>query len=180
MSRQINLIVIHCAATPNGDSLFRGSPGTPSQRTPVQAIDAMHQARGFRRSPKVRQAWNPDLVAIGYHFLIYTNGAVVTGRAPAEIGAHVAGFNAKSLGICLIGTDRFTALQWDALRVLVAGLQKTYPEAGVVGHRDLSPDTDGDGKVEPHEWLKICPGFSVADWLAGGMAPLSDHLWEPA
>jgi hypothetical protein len=31
--------------------------------------------------------------------------------------------------------------------------------------------------IEPFEWLKTCPGFSVADWLAGGMVPLQEHLW---
>ncbi|WP_153116042.1 N-acetylmuramoyl-L-alanine amidase [Rhodocyclus tenuis] len=176
--RPINLIVIHCAATPNGDSLFRGSPGTPGQRTPVQAIDAMHQARGFRRSPKVRQAFNPQLAAIGYHFVLYTNGAIVTGRAPAEIGAHVQGHNVDSLGICLVGTDKFSPAQWESLRGVVDSLAKLYPAARIVGHRDLSPDTDGDGKVEPKEWIKVCPGFDVGTWLAGGMAPLTDHLLE--
>ena len=32
----------------------------------------------------------------------------------------------------------------------------------IMGHRDLSPDKDGDGVVEPHEWLKACPSFDVS------------------
>jgi N-acetylmuramoyl-L-alanine amidase len=31
----------------------------------------------------------------------------------------------------------------------------------VVGHRDLSPDLDKDGLVEPHEWMKQCPCFDA-------------------
>jgi N-acetylmuramoyl-L-alanine amidase len=31
----------------------------------------------------------------------------------------------------------------------------------VVGHRDLSPDLDHDGVVEPHEWVKQCPCFDA-------------------
>ncbi|MQY50777.1 N-acetylmuramoyl-L-alanine amidase [Rhodocyclus gracilis] len=178
MPREISLIVIHCSASPNGDSLFRGTPGTPSQITPAQTIDAWHKARGFKRDAAMCRIWNPDLRSIGYHFVLYSNGAVATGRAPAEIGAHVAGFNQKSLGVCLVGTDRFTSAQWDSLRVLITGLQKSYPSARVVGHRDLSPDTDGDGVVEPREWLKICPGFDVAAWIAGGMQAISAHLQE--
>ena len=27
-----------------------------------------------------------------------------------------------------------------------------YPEAKVVGHRDLCPDVNGNGVVEPMEW----------------------------
>ncbi len=46
-----------------------------------------------------------------------------------------------------------------------------YPGVPVVGHRDLSPDLNGDGTVEPSEWTKTCPGFTVADWLAAGMKP---------
>ena len=30
-----------------------------------------------------------------------------------------------------------------------------------VGHRDLSPDLNGNGEVEPMEWTKECPCFEV-------------------
>jgi hypothetical protein len=30
-----------------------------------------------------------------------------------------------------------------------------------MGHRDLSPDLDGNGHIEPDEWMKQCPGFDV-------------------
>lgn len=173
--RPINLIVIHCSASPNGDSLFRGSPGTPGLQTPVATLDAWHQQRGFHRDAAARQAFNPALAAIGYHFVVYTSGVVVTGRSQEEIGAHVTGFNQKSLGICMIGTDKFTAAQWYALRELVTELRGKFPDAKVVGHRDLSPDQNKNGIVEKFEWLKICPGFDVATWLQGGMAALSDH-----
>ena len=38
-----------------------------------------------------------------------------------------------------------------------------YPEAKVVGHRDLSPDLNGNGEVEPMEWTKECPCFKVRE-----------------
>lgn len=168
--RPINLIVIHCSASPNGDSLFRGSPGTPGFQTPVSAIDGWHAKRGFHRDPAARERFNPNLAAIGYHHVIYTSGVVVTGRAHDEIGAHVAGFNQKSIGVCLVGTDQFTQSQWFSLRDLVGMLRKQYPDARVVGHRDLSPDQNKNGIVESFEWLKTCPGFDVATWLDSGMA----------
>lgn len=176
MSRLINLIVIHCAATPNGGSLFAGSPGTSGFRTPIQRLDEMHRQRGFKRTPEFRKRQNPDLTSIGYHFVIYTTGTVVTGRHVDEVGAHVQGHNANSLGICMIGTDAFTPEQWARLAELVDGLRKTYPAARVVGHRDLSPDTDKDGVVEPQEWLKICPGFDVAAWLRADKKPDPKHV----
>jgi hypothetical protein len=32
----------------------------------------------------------------------------------------------------------------------------------VCGHRDLSPDLNGNGEIEPEEWIKQCPCFDVA------------------
>lgn len=177
--RAINLIVIHCSASPNGKSLFRGTLGKADFRTPVQVIDEWHRApsTGFHRSAAARARFNHDLTSIGYHFVLYTNGGSATGRSLDEIGAHVAGHNAHSIGICLIGTDKFTQLQWKTLAGLVSELRKRYPNARVCGHRDLSPDIDGDGTIEPREWLKTCPCFSVADWLAQDMRELPDHIW---
>jgi N-acetylmuramoyl-L-alanine amidase len=31
----------------------------------------------------------------------------------------------------------------------------------ITGHRDLSPDIDKDGVVEPNEWVKQCPCFNA-------------------
>ena len=174
--RPINLIVIHCSASPNGESLFKGAPGALPIQTPVSVIDGWHATRGFHRDPTARAVFNPQLAAIGYHYLIYRNGGIATGRDEDEVGAHVAGFNQKSLGLCLIGTDRFTPEQWQSLRDLVTALRKRYPDARVVGHRDLSPDQNANGIVEPFEWLKTCPGFDVRAWLARGMRPDPSQL----
>jgi N-acetyl-anhydromuramyl-L-alanine amidase AmpD len=169
--RHVNLIVIHCSASPDSDSLFRGTQGRPGFLTPVEVIDGWHAARGFRRDPAAAKRFNPLLASIGYHFIVYRNGAVATGRSEDEAGAHVRGHNRQSLGVCLIGTNEFTPEQWHALAVLIGALRKKYPLARVVGHRDLSPDRDGDGIVEPSEWTKTCPNFDVAAWIERGMTP---------
>ena len=174
--RPINLIVIHCSASPNGDTLFRGKVGDVGFQTPVQIIDDWHAKRGFQRSPAARVRYNPSLRAIGYHYVIYRNGAISTGRDVTEIGAHVTGYNQKSLGICLVGTDQFTAAQWESLRALVSRLQSLYAEARVMGHRDLSPDQNQNGVVESFEWLKTCPGFDVTGWQDAGMKPVPTAL----
>ena len=179
-SRFITDIIIHCAATKNGDSLFRPHPNGGASIPPVALIDDWHRQRGFKRSEENRKRHNPQLTSIGYHYVIYINGASVSGRAEWEIGAHVAGQNSRSIGICLIGTDKFTREQWAKLAELVKLLQKKYPRARVLGHRDYSPDKNGNGIVEPWEWTKICPGFTVADWLRGDMKPLVGHIFEEA
>lgn len=170
MPRTITGVVIHCAATPNGKPFTRSD------------IDAMHRQRGFHRQAaaitRYKTVLGHELPSIGYHYVIELDGSLKPGRHPEEIGAHVQGSNSKTLGVCLIGTDRFTLDQWATLRNLIANLKQQYPTASVLGHRDYSPDLDGDGVVERNEWLKICPGFDVKTWLAGSMRPLADHLQE--
>jgi N-acetylmuramoyl-L-alanine amidase len=184
-NRSINLIVIHCAATPSGKSI---GPN------PAATIDAWHQARGFHRDPSFVRTFNPDLPHIGYHFVIGLDGAVITGRHLDEIGAHAYQFNSHSIGICLVGgaerDGRYTAEQWEALARLVIELtarlripvqpaRRVHKAAspgydmvmGVCGHRDLSPDKNGNGLAESFEWLKTCPGFDVRAWLGNGLIP---------
>lgn len=86
-----------------------------------------------------------------------------------RIGAHAKGFNAHSIGICYEGgldcnghpKDTRTEWQKHSMRVLVKVLLKDYPGSKVCGHRDLSPDLNGNGEIEPEEWIKACPCFEV-------------------
>ena len=57
--------------------------------------------------------------------------------------------------------DTRTRAQRQSMRTLLERLHREYPAAIIMGHRDLSPDTDGDGRVEPEEWLKFCPCFDA-------------------
>lgn len=190
MPRNINLIVIHCSATANGDGLFKGQSGQPGFRTALDAIDAMHAARGFHRTGPTAKTFNPAYQHVGYHFIIACNGAVLTGRHLDEIGAHAQGNNAKSVGICMTGTDQFTPDQWRALADLLRqiaprlGVPLAPPkrvdgvlQGGVCGHRDLSPDLNGDGVIQKREWVKTCPGFDVAGFLAGELLPSRDATY---
>lgn len=166
MARKIDTIVIHCSDSPNGRTLFTGKLGDSNLVTPVQEIDNWHRARDFKRLPEWRAKQNPNLSSIGYHFVIYTRGAVATGRHVDEVGAHAVGYNATSLGICLVGCDAFSIEQWNALKGLVEALKKQYPQARVVGHHALNKD-------------KTCPNFDVAEWLQAGCFPLSNRLYNP-
>lgn len=148
MSRKIDLLVVHCSAT------------RPSLDVRAVDIDRWHRARGWRR--------------IGYHYVITRSGAVESGRTEAEAGAHVRGHNARSIGICLAGgvaedgrtaESNFTGAQFAALVRLLRELRQRYPQARICGHRDLSPDRNGDGKITRQEWVKECPCFDVGTWL---------------
>lgn len=162
--RSIKRLVIHCSASINGRAYT------------IADIDRWHRERGFRRSEAARRAFKPELASIGYHYVIEIDGALCPGRLPDEVGAHAAGHNADSIGVCLVGTDAFTARQWHSLVRVIGEMGARFGQLQIVGHRDLSPDTDGDGVVERHEWLKTCPGFDVAAWLAAGMRTDAQHL----
>lgn len=177
--RAIDLIVVHCSATPSGMRLGAGRGNTP---TAASVIDSWHQARGFRRSAEARNRWHWRLPSIGYHYVVDLDGYVWEGRHLDEIGAHAAGHNARSVGICLVGGREpdalYTHAQWESLRELVQRLQRLIGPLRICGHRDLSPDADGDGEVERHEWLKTCPGFDVTTWVHGDMHPLPGHIYR--
>lgn len=78
-------------------------------------------------------------------------------------------YNATSVGICYEGgldcrghpADTRTPEQRASLRLLVHQLLAAFPGSRVCGHRDLSPDLDGNGTITPDEWLKACPCFDV-------------------
>lgn len=141
-------IVIHCTAT------------LAHQPFNVAAIRAMHKARGFSD--------------IGYNFLIGLKGETWEGRKPvAAAGAHVQNFNSTTLGFAYVGglrvedakpTDTRNPAQIAAMTALCQRLIKLYPKAVILGHRDLSPDLDRDGVVEPQEYMKMCPCFDAGPW----------------
>ncbi|MGL9773161.1 MAG: N-acetylmuramoyl-L-alanine amidase [Sodalis sp. (in: enterobacteria)] len=97
MSRAIHRIIIHCAATPNGRVLGRDGENA------AQVIDCWHRARGFHCAAPAN---DNGLTSIGYHGVIDVAGQWLTGRDVEEVGAHVRGHNAHSLGLCLVGGGR--------------------------------------------------------------------------
>jgi N-acetylmuramoyl-L-alanine amidase len=181
-TRDVRLIVLHCAATPNDRTLFTGKVGTPGFRTPIQEIDAWHKERGFQRDTYWRGRQNASLEAVGYHFVIARNGAIFSGRHVHEQGAHAQGWNRNSIGICLVGTDQYTEVQWLALESCVRGLSQSFqvplltPKLGTSNGSGLvvSGGVIGHGKLPGHN--KICPGFDVHAWVSGGLKPLAGHV----
>jgi N-acetyl-anhydromuramyl-L-alanine amidase AmpD len=47
----------------------------------------------------------------------------------------------------------------------VRDFHSKHPNVKIIGHRDLSPDLNGNGVIEPFEFMKACPSFDVAAWL---------------
>lgn len=146
--RKINYLIIHCSAT------REDCPYT------VAHLQNDHLSRGFQ--------------SIGYHYYIRRDGTVTNTRPIELVGAHVKGYNKHSIGICYeggldaLGTpkDTRTPEQRSSMHLLVAQLLHRFKgEVRVCGHRDLSPDLDKNGEIEPWEWAKQCPCFEVGKEL---------------
>lgn len=134
--REINSIVIHCSATRAGVDFTAAD------------IDRWHRERGMNE--------------IGYHYVIRLDGTVEKGRSLEIVGAHCAGYNRNSVGVCYIGgldtagnpADTRTPAQEKVMRKLVDQLMKEYPINKVFGHREVA--------------AKACPCFDVQAWMRQG------------
>lgn len=148
--KNITHIVVHYSATYEDQEVTRND------------IDEMHKARG----------WS----GIGYHFFYRLNGMEEVGRPLTQTGAHVGGQNSNKVGLCYAGGTKrefgpdkgFNTLnlaQEKSLIHRIRLLKSAWPDAEVVGHKDLA-------KTQ-------CPGFDVRDWWAkveaGGYQPVFNN-----
>ncbi len=135
----IQFLAVHCSAT------------KADQFVGATEINQWHLDRGW--------------AGIGYHFVIrrdqnYLGSYLEFGRPMTQTGAHVKGWNSRSLGICLVGgidyngapEANFIQPQYDTLVWLLKFLQALYPNTTVQGHKDF-PDV-----------AKACPCFDVIPW----------------
>lgn len=140
--RTIKYIVIHCTAG-------------PSNQSTAVILDFWKRVKRWQN--------------VGYHKLISADGTVEELARPEQKTNGVAGYNSHAYHICYKGgqggKDTRTEAQKEALAREIRWAKKKFPNAIILGHRDLSPDLDADGIVEPHEWTKECPSFDVKEWL---------------
>ena len=122
--REITEIFVHCSDT------------RPSMNIGAAEI------RKWHTDPKPKgNGWSD----IGYHYIVKRDGTSEVGRPVEVAGAHVAGRNANSIGICMVGgmtengkgaEANFTMGQWLALNTILRHLRAQYPQAVILGHRD--------------------------------------------
>ena len=113
---------------------------------------------------------------IAYHFVIlsgnidtdtdmdfsFLNGSIETARPlnddgfldDIEVGAHTLGYNENSIGICLIGINKFTPEQFLSLRSICKELMQKWnlTRRDILGHYETE-----SGKKEG----KTCPNFDM-------------------
>lgn len=145
--RTIKRIFIHCTA------------GNQSQT--VEDLKAEFRSKG----------WKND----GYHIVVMPNGRAERLLPDNEISNGVQGYNSTAINIAYVGgidekgkaVDNRTPEQKETLKRLVSEYRAKYPKAEVMGHRDISPDKNGNGIVDPWERIKECPCFNAKTEYAG-------------
>lgn len=115
----VRYLVLHCSATRcNSDY-------------PPEQMFRDHKARGFH--------------TIGYHFYVRRDGTLTQHRKLLEVGAHCRPYNRCSIGICYEGgldeqgrpANTLTAPQFHTLSNLFKRLLQLFPDAMLMGHRDM-------------------------------------------
>ncbi|MBP7398198.1 MAG: N-acetylmuramoyl-L-alanine amidase [Chitinophagales bacterium] len=143
--RDITRIVFHCSAGPQNQS--------------IEVIKNFWKSKGWTRP--------------GYHHIIDATGKIHD-LQPIELPSNgVAGYNAHSIHISYLGgvtstgkvIDNRTDAQKASQKLLAEKYKAMFPDAIMLGHRDFSPDKNRDGIIQPGEWMKACPCFSVKEWL---------------
>lgn len=132
--REIKRIFVHCTAG--------------SQKQTVKDLLNEFKAKGWT---------NP-----GYHYAVFPDGRVVTLLTEEKVSNGVQGFNSTAINVAYVGgidsrgkaVDNRTEEQKRSLRELLQGLKRRYPNAYIMGHRDIW------GK-DPSKWKKQCPCFDA-------------------
>lgn len=130
--KQVSLLIVHCSAT-RCDRPFS-----------VESLIATGEARFGQ---------------VSYHYYVRRNGDVVPLLPESVQGVHARHYNYCSLGICYEGgldemgraVDTRTPAQKASLYQLLKNLREDYPDARIMGHREL-----------PHV-AKACPCFDASE-----------------
>lgn len=141
--RDIKYIAVHCTAG--------------SQKTSIAALIATWHKRGWKKP--------------GYHYVVTSGGHIEKLLDESQPSNGVKGYNAVTVNVAYIGgidssgkpVDNRTPEQKAALCFLLEQLKAKYPKAVIQGHRDFSPDSNGDGEISEDEFIKYCPCFDAKD-----------------
>ena len=132
--RKIERIFVHCTAG--------------SQKTTLKQLENEFKAKGWK-SP-------------GYHYVVFPDGKIEQMLDESKVSNGVRGFNSTSINVSYVGgvdsklkpIDNRTEAQKASLIKILTELKSRYPEAKIMGHRDVW------GK-DPKKWQKWCPCFDA-------------------
>lgn len=132
--RKIERIFVHCTAG--------------SQRQSIEDLKAEFRLKGWKYP--------------GYHYVVDINGGIHQLLAIELVSNGVKGYNSSAINVAYMGgidshgkpVDNRTEAQKVALKSLLIELHRQYPDAQIMGHRDI---WGSDHK----KWKKWCPCFDA-------------------
>lgn len=144
--RKITRIFVHCTAS-------------WQETTTKESLQAEFKKNGWKRP--------------GYHYIVKPDGNIIEMLSENYIANGVKNYNQNSIHVAWIGGikyndnkkimsfDNRTPQQKQALFDLLTKLKLKYRSAIILGHRDISPDLNHNGIVDPWERIKQCPCFDA-------------------
>lgn len=132
--RKIERIFVHCTAG--------------SQRQSIEDLKAEFRLKGWKYP--------------GYHYVVDINGGIHQLLAIELVSNGVKGYNSSAINVAYMGgidshgkpIDNRTEAQKVALKSLLIELHRQYPDAQIMGHRDIWGS-------DPKKWKKWCPCFDA-------------------
>ena len=139
----------------------------------------IHCSAGFGNVESIKKYWKDVLKwhSVGYHRIIDESGDVQNIANYSKVVNGVRGYNGNSIHICYIGgvdktnykiaKDTRTENQKESLICEINNVLEYLKEfqsisdVKILGHRDISPDTNNNGIVDSWERIKECPSFDV-------------------
>ena len=134
--RLIERIFVHCTAS--------------SQKWGVKELWDEFKRKGWK---------NP-----GYHYVITKDGGIHQMLPVEMVSNGVKGYNATAINVAYVGginkkgkaVDNRTEEQKKSLITLLTQLKKKYPNAAIMGHRDI-------WGADKSKWKKMCPCFNAKE-----------------
>ena len=135
--RQIKRIFVHCTAGPQTQTVAE-----------------------IQKYWKTHNKWTSP----GYHYIVKPDGEIVPLQPEDKPSNGVAGYNSTSINVCYIGgvnkqgrpVDNRTEAQKESLRKILKELKTRYPDAVIMGHREIWGSS-------PKNWKKMCPCFNAGE-----------------
>ena len=139
----------------------------------------MHHRAGNGDADSIhKQHLSQGYSGIGYHYYVRKNGQVFQGRPIDKVGAHCKGYNDKSVGVCFEGNfenEKPTKEQLKAGNNLVKYILNLYPQAKIVGHKDLMSTACPGNNFNINEILNYEVKSTFKELIS-----VNDIVWELA
>jgi N-acetylmuramoyl-L-alanine amidase len=138
----------------------------------------IHCSAGFGDVESIKRHWKSiGWKSVGYHRIIAEDGEVFQLAPYEQMTNGVKGYNSTSIHICYIGgVDRANVLKAKDSRTeaqkegLICEIEnallylkqfQSVDDIQILGHRDISPDKNLNGKIDAWERIKECPSFDA-------------------